>query len=117
GAAAYFKGGIIAYSNQAKEELLGVNPVLLKRYGAVSRQVVLAMALGASKIFKTDYAVSTSGIAGPLGATKNKPIGLVWIGVKTPHKLTAKKFLFKGSRSAVIRQATDTALSLLEELS
>lgn len=117
GASAYFKGGIVAYSNQAKAEILGVSPVLLKKYGAVSSQVVLAMAQGASKIFKTEYAVSTSGIAGPLGATKNKPVGLVWIGVKTPKKLTAKKFIFKGSRSSVIRQATDTALKLLEELS
>ncbi len=117
GASAYFKGGVIAYSNQAKEQILGVDTCLLKKYGAVSRQVVLAMALGASKIFEADYAVSTSGIAGPLGATKNKPVGLVWIGVKTPQKLTAKKFIFKGSRSAVIKQATDTALALLEELS
>ena len=117
GASAYFKGGIIAYSNQAKEQILGVDTCLLKKHGAVSRQVVLAMALGASKIFEADYAVSTSGIAGPLGATKNKPVGLVWIGVKTPQKLTAKKFIFKGTRAQIIRQATNTALALLEELS
>ena len=116
-ASAYFKGGVVAYSNEAKAEILGVSPALLKKYGAVSRQVVLAMAEGASKIFKTEYAVSTSGIAGPLGATKNKPVGLVWIAVKTPQKLTAKKFIFKGSRAAVIKQATDTALKLLENLS
>lgn len=115
GASAYFRGGIIAYSNQAKAELLGVSPVLLKKYGAVSRQVVLAMAKGASKIFNADYAVSTSGIAGPSGATKNKPVGLVWIGIKTPQKLTAKKFIFKGSRSAIIKQTTDTALKLLKQ--
>lgn len=115
GASAYFRGGIIAYSNQAKAKLLGVSPVLLEKYGAVSRQVVLAMALGASKIFKADYAVSTSGIAGPSGATKNKPVGLVWIGIKTPQKLTAKKFIFKGSRSAIIKQTTDTALKLLKQ--
>lgn len=117
GASAYFKGGVIAYSNQVKAEILGVSPILLEKYGAVSRQVVLAMAAGASKVFKTEYAVSTSGIAGPLGATKNKPVGLVWIGVKTPKKLTAKKFIFKGSRVAVIRQATNKALELLEEIS
>ncbi len=117
GASAYFKGGIVAYSNQAKEEILGVDSNLLKKYGAVSRQVVLAMAEGASKIFNTEYAVSTSGIAGPLGATKNKPVGLVWIGIKTPQKLMAKKFIFKGTRSQVIKQATNTALKLLEEIS
>lgn len=117
GASAYFKGGIVAYSNQAKAEILGVSPALLKKYGAVSRQVVLAMAEGASKIFKADYAVSTSGIAGPSGGSIKKPVGLVWIGVLTPTKLIAKKFIFKGSRSAVIRQATNKALELLEELS
>lgn len=117
GASAYFKGGIVSYSNEAKEHILGVNSALLKKYGAVSRQVVLAMALGASKIFKADYAVSTSGIAGPLGGTPKKPVGLVWIGIKTPQKLTAKKFIFKGTRSQIIKQATDTALKLLEEIS
>ena len=75
------------------------------------------MAKGASKIFNADYTVATSGIAGPSGATKNKPVGLVWIGIKTPKKLTAKKFIFKGTRAQVIRQASDTALKLLEELS
>ena len=117
GASAYFKGGIVAYSNQAKAEILGVSPVLLEKYGAVSRQVVLAMAEGTSKIFKAEYAVSTSGIAGPLGGTPKKPVGLVWIGIKTPKKLTAKKFIFKGSRAAVIKQATNKALELLEEFS
>lgn len=117
GASAYFKGGIVAYSNQAKEQILGVSSALLNKHGAVSKEVVLAMAEGASKIFNAEYSVSTSGIAGPLGATKNKPVGLVWIGIKTPKKLTAKKFIFKGSRVAVIRQATNKALELLEEIS
>ena len=117
GASAYFKGGVVAYSNQAKEEILGVDLDLLTKYGAVSRQVVLAMAEGVSKIFHTEYAVATSGIAGPLGGTPKKPVGLVWIAVKTPKKLTAKRFVFKGPRSAVIKQATDRALLLLEELS
>ncbi len=117
GASAYFKGGIVAYSNQAKAEILGVDSNLIEKYGAVSRQVVLAMARGASKIFKAEYAVSTSGIAGPLGGTSKKPVGLVWIAVKTPKKLTAKKFIFKGTRAQIIRQATDTALALLEKLS
>ena len=117
GASAYFKGGVVSYSNEAKEHILGVDTCLLKKYGAVSKEVVLAMAKGASKIFNADYTVATSGIAGPSGATKNKPVGLVWIGIKTPKKLTAKKFIFKGTRAQVIRQASDTALKLLEELS
>lgn len=113
GASAYFKGGIIAYSNQAKAQILGIDENLLKKHGAVSRQVVLAMAQGASKIFQADYAIATSGIAGPLGATAKKPVGLVWIAVLTPKKTFAKKFIFKGPRSAVIKKATDTALQLL----
>ncbi len=117
GASAYFKGGVVSYSNETKENILGVDATLLKKHGAVSKEVVLAMAFGASKIFKADYAVSTSGIAGPSGATKNKPIGLVWIGIKTPKKLTAKKFIFQGTRAQVIHQATSKALELLEEIS
>jgi competence/damage-inducible protein CinA C-terminal domain len=117
GASAYFKGGVVSYSNEAKENVLGVDAALLKKHGAVSKEVVLAMALGASKVFKSDYAVSTSGIAGPSGGTLKKPVGLVWIGVKTPKKLTAKKFIFKGTRAQIIKQAANTALKLLEELS
>lgn len=117
GASAYFKGGVVSYSNEAKENVLGVDAALLKKHGAVSKEVVLAMALEASKVFKSDYAVSTSGIAGPSGGTLKKPVGLVWIGVKTPKKLTAKKFIFKGTRAKIIKQAANTALKLLEELS
>lgn len=117
GASAYFKGGVISYSNEAKEHILGVDSVLLKKYGAVSKEVVLAMAKGASRIFNTDYAVSTSGIAGPLGGTPKKPVGLVWIAVLTPRKLSAKKYIFKGTRTQIIRQAANAALEFLEEIS
>ena len=117
GASAYFKGGVVSYSNEAKGNILGVDVALLKKHGAVSKEVVLAMAKSASKIFGADYAVSTSGIAGPSGGTSTKPVGLVWIGVKTPKKVTAKKFFFKGTRAQVIRQATSKALELLEEIS
>ena len=115
GASSYFKGGIVAYCNQAKAQILGVNPTLIETYGAVSRQVVLAMAEGASRIFAADYAIATSGIAGPLGATPSKPVGLVWIAIKKPKKLIAKKFLFKGTRSSIIRQATNAAFELLKQ--
>lgn len=117
GASAYFKGGVVSYSNEAKEDILGVDSALLKKYGAVSKEVVLAMAEGASRIFNTDYAVSTSGIAGPSGGTIQKPVGLVWIGGLTPTKLTAKKFIFKGTRAQIIRQAANAALDFLEEIS
>jgi len=117
GASAYFKGGVVSYSNEAKEHILGVDSVLLKKHGAVSKEVVLAMAKGASRIFNTDYAISTSGIAGPMGGTPKKPVGLVWIAVLTPTKLMAKKYIFKGTRAQIIRQAANAALEFLEEIS
>ena len=117
GASAYFKGGVVSYSNEAKEHILGVDSALLKKYGAVSKEVVLAMAECASRIFNTDYAISTSGIAGPTGGTPKKPVGLVWIAVLTPTKLTAKKYIFKGTRVQIIRQAVNAALLFLEEIS
>lgn len=79
GSSDYFKGGIVAYSNEIKESLLGVSSETLKKQGAVSEETVIEMVKGAMKALKTDCAVSTSGIAGPGGGTKEKPVGTVWI--------------------------------------
>ncbi len=84
GSSAYFLGGIIAYSNEAKRQLLGVPEALLAAYGAVSREVALAMARGARQAFGADVAISTTGIAGPSGGTAQKPVGTVYIAVSTP---------------------------------
>ena len=113
GASAFFLLGIIAYDNAAKTKILGVPSVLFKKYGAVSKPVASAMAQGVRKILKTDYGLSVTGIAGPGGASRNKPIGLVFIAVSTRQKTIVKKFLFKGTRLAIKNQACQTALKML----
>jgi len=113
GASAFYLLGIIAYDNAAKIKLLGVSPSLLKKHGAVSSPVARMMAQGVRKILNTDYGLSVTGIAGPSGSSKNKPVGLVFIAISTKQKTTVKKFLFKGNRLAIKREATKTALKML----
>jgi PncC family amidohydrolase len=113
GASAFFLLGIIAYDNAAKIKILGVSPDLLKKHGAISSPVASAMALGVRKILKTDYGLGVTGIAGPGGATKSKPVGLVFIAVSTKQKNIVKKFRFKGSRLAIKNKACQTALKML----
>lgn len=90
GSSDYFKGSVVSYANEVKVNVLGVNAADLEREGAVSEAVVLQMAEGVRKITGADYAVSTSGVAGPGGGTPEKPVGTVWIGVATPRKSYAK---------------------------
>lgn len=87
GSSGYFKGGIVAYDNEVKKNLLGVSPETLSAYGAVSRETVIEMAKGAMNRLKTDCAIATSGIAGPGGGTLEKPVGTVWIAVAYKMKL------------------------------
>ena len=113
GASAFFLLGIIAYDNAAKTKILGVPSALLKKHGAVSKQVAKVMSQGVRKILKTDYGLAVTGIAGPGGASKNKPIGLVFIALSSGSKTTVKKYLFKGSRLAIKKGAAQTALKML----
>lgn len=113
GSSAYFNGSVVSYSNQSKARLLGVSEALIEEYGAVSQQVVEAMAAGALMRFDADYALSISGIAGPDGGTVEKPVGTVWIGLATPTGVTSKLFLFGEHRGRNIRRAALTALNLL----
>ncbi len=113
GASAFFLLGIIAYDNAAKTNILGVAPELIKKHGAVSRAVAKAMAQGARKILKTNLGLSVTGIAGPSGGNKKKPVGLVFIAVSSAKQTIVKKFLFKGSRLAIKNQAAQTALKIL----
>lgn len=113
GASDYFPGSVIAYSNEVKEAILGVSAASLKQFGAVSEQVVKEMATGARLRFKTDYAVATSGIAGPDGGTIDKPVGTVWIAVASRTGVTAKKFMFGEHRGRNIHRAALAALNLL----
>ncbi|MCK4361637.1 MAG: CinA family nicotinamide mononucleotide deamidase-related protein, partial [Bacteroidales bacterium] len=113
GSSNYYIGSVIAYSNQIKESLLGVKNKTLIDNGAVSKQVVTEMALGVQQKFKTDYAIATSGIAGPDGGTEKKPVGTTWIAIATPgKKVIAKKYLFGEQRGRNIRKAALTALNM-----
>jgi nicotinamide-nucleotide amidase len=115
GSSAYFEGSVIAYSYEIKENILGVEKEILEKYGAVSEQVVLAMANGVKHHFKTDYSIAASGIAGPDGGTPEKPVGTVWISIATPEKTFAKKFLFGNDRERNIIRTNITALNLLRQ--
>lgn len=113
GSSAYFKGSVVSYANEVKVNVLGVQAADLERGGAVSETVVLQMAEGVKKLMHTDYAVSTSGVAGPDGGTPEKPVGTVWIGVATPDKTFARKFVFSFTRERNIAKAAVKALELL----
>ena len=91
GSSQFFKGGIIAYSNEIKENLLGVNHGTLETHGAVSEETVIEMVKGAMETLKTDCAVSTSGIAGPGGGTREKPVGTVWIAAAYKNEIRTMK--------------------------
>lgn len=110
GSSAIFNGGAVTYANAAKVDVLGVSADVIAREGAVSEPVVRAMAEGACRVFHTDCAVATSGIAGPGGGTDDKPVGTVWIAVRTPRGTAAHCYHFPGNRSRVIARATATAL-------
>ena len=113
GSSAWFNMGFITYSNQAKQKLVGVNADTLSSEGAVSEATVREMAQGALTTAKADYAVSISGIAGPEGGSKNKPVGTVWFGLATHTEVCAQQQLFEGDREAIRTQAVTFALSWL----
>ena len=105
-----FNGGVVAYSNLIKENLLGVSSDTLEKYGAVSEETVREMVTGACKNLSAECAIATSGIAGPGGGTDDKPVGTVCIGVKTPNGIFSHTFHFPGTRQRVIERASMTAL-------
>ena len=106
GASKIFNLGLVTYSNQAKIKILGVNKNIIKKYGAVSHECCYAMVKSLSKISKSDINVSITGIAGPRGSTKLKPVGLVYIGVKKGNKIQINKCLFKSKKRTLIQKAT-----------
>lgn len=113
GSSAWFDMGFVTYSNEAKQQLLSVNPTTLSHYGAVSEEVVREMALGALIASKADYALSISGIAGPDGGTEDKPIGLVWFGLASKKRIWAQSQHFQGDRDQIRAQAVNHAIGLL----
>lgn len=115
GASRVFTHGFVTYANAAKTQMLGVPEDLLASHGAVSEPVARAMAEGAKARSGTDYAISTTGVAGPDGGTAEKPVGTVWFGVSGPSGTQAYHKLFQGDRASVRAQAVMFALALLEQ--
>ena len=118
GSSAYFMGSVVAYANEVKEQVLGVEHDTLMRYGAVSEQTVRQMAEGVRRLMRTDYAIATSGIAGPDGGTEDKPVGTVWIAWATPEGTLAERFQFGVARlrQQITQRAVTTALVELIKL-
>lgn len=115
GSSASFLGGVIAYDDSVKRDVLNVPAQLLEGAGAVSGAAVEAMAHGLRGIAGADVCIAVSGIAGPTGARPGKPVGLVWMAVLGPeHLLAVHRFSFEGDRASVRRQAVDAALGLVE---
>ena len=113
GSSDYYRGSIIAYSNEVKHSLLGVSESDLAHYGAVSKQVVEQMAQGALQTLGCDYAIATSGIAGPGGGTPEKPVGTVWIAVANKKAVVSRKFQFTAVREQNIHRTVNTSLVML----
>lgn len=116
GCSDYFKGGVVAYDNEVKRNLLNVSELDLKEHGAVSQPVVEQMARGIRTLLNTDIAVATSGIAGPTGGTDEKPVGTVWIAVATSSRVISRLFQFGAFRDRNITRASLEALAMIKEV-
>ena len=113
GSSVFFKGGIIAYQNDIKIKILGVDEQAIFQYTEVSTEVVRQMAEGVRKIFLADYSIATSGYAGPSGGTSNNPIGTVFIAISSASGVDVERFVFSGDRQSIVNQASEKAVSLL----
>ena len=119
GSSAYFMGSVVAYANEVKQQVLGVEHDTLMQYGAVSEQTVRQMAEGVRRLMHTDYAIATSGIAGPDGGTEDKPVGTVWIAWATPWGTWAERFQFGVARlrqQITLRAVTESLVGLVKIL-
>ncbi|HEY5460637.1 MAG TPA: nicotinamide-nucleotide amidohydrolase family protein [Deferrimonas sp.] len=111
GSSLYFSGGVVAYGNSAKISLLAVPPDLIVARGAVSREVAFAMAEGVLSLFRADLAIAVTGVAGPGGGSRGKPVGTVWVAVVAPGGVRyAHRFRFPGDREAVRRETVRASL-------
>jgi len=113
GSSQYFDRGIVTYSNAAKMQILGVPEEILQQYGAVSEECAKAMAEGVRRLSNTIYGIATTGIAGPTGGSEEKPVGLVWVGIATPERIMAQKFLFAKDRLINKERFCQMALNML----
>ena len=110
GSSGYYQGGIISYANAVKEQILGVSPVTLATYGVVSEETAKEMVEGVFRVLRTDYAIATTGIAGPGGGSQEKPVGLVYIGIGTPRGITVHKEIFIGDRTSIRKSVAERAI-------
>ena len=115
GSSDYFKGSTVAYSNEVKIALLGVKRKTIENYGAVSEQTALEMARGGRKLLNVDVCVSDTGIAGPAGATPEKPVGLFYLGLAARDASLSQKHIFPGNREGNKRDAAEAALNMLKQ--
>jgi nicotinamide-nucleotide amidase len=116
GASDYFTGGVVAYSNDVKINVLGVGREAVEKHGAVSSEVARQMALGALRVFGADFAIATTGIAGPEGGTPEKPVGTVWVAVAGPGGVSARLFHLDGkTRAENMERAVAAAVEFLKE--
>lgn len=113
GSSKYFTTGIVSYSNEIKIKLLNVNNKTLDKFGSVSEEVAKEMAMGSMKTANSDIAVSVTGIAGPGGGTKNKPVGMVCFGIATPKEVKSTTHYFSGTRSEIRQKSCEIALKLI----
>jgi nicotinamide-nucleotide amidase len=116
GCSNYFKGSVVAYSNEVKRDILGVDDELILNRGAVSQEVVESMALDGCRVMKTDFAIATSGIAGPGGGTEEKPVGTVWIAVAFRDQVVSQLFHFGNDRERNIARTSQNSLFMLRKL-
>jgi nicotinamide-nucleotide amidase len=116
GSSNYFKGAIVAYENQVKTKQLMVAEPLIEQHGAVSKEVVEAMAEGCLNLLNTDFAISTSGVAGPTGGSPEKPVGTVWIAVASKEKTISEKYRFGENRERNITKSVMSALNMLRKI-
>jgi len=113
GSSEYFKGGVIAYSNEAKTDILGVPEGMIRRCGAVSADTAKEMAMGVARVLKADIGLSVTGVAGPSGGTEEKPVGLVYIGVALEGKPEVKRLFLLGERDKIKEQSAYFALDMV----
>lgn len=115
GSSRYFIGGVVAYDNGIKKSLLGVGETTLKRWGAVSMETAAGMAVGVRSLLKSDVSIGITGIAGPGGGSRDKPVGTVCVAVDFKGDVLVKRFRFKGTRLEIKRLATKNALDMLHK--
>ncbi len=115
GSSRAFAGGVIAYSNEAKHQALGVRQATIEKYGAVSRACVLEMSTAAARLFNVEIGVAISGVAGPTGGTAEKPVGTVWLAVSSGQSGSAFHYVFPGDRLEVRNLSVEAALQRLIE--